>query len=131
MASHSKAQRSLGRVKGPLSLVAGDEEAALGLETAVRDHDAGFCNCRPIGRNRLIARGLILISRALGMQNSRSGQKGNQPCARPQCCNASAIGPSAKAGRKLSAPTSRMVPRSQAPNIAESLGTVPEVVGEA
>jgi hypothetical protein len=38
--------------------------------------------------------------------------------------------PSAKAGRKLSAATSTMVQRTKIPKIAESLGSVPKVVGQ-
>src|ERR1017187_2238298 len=46
-----------------------------------------------------------------------------------QCRNASAIGPSARAGRKHSAPTTKMVPRSRNPKAKESLGSVAAVVG--
>src|SRR5258707_13521280 len=48
--------------------------------------------------------------------------------ARPHCCNASAIGPSGKAGRKHRVPMSKIDPSRMDSNIAEALCTLPPVV---
>ena len=123
--SDAKSHPSLGAINGTLPLVAGDEETVLSLEAALGHDDAGFGNCRPIGGD-----GLAAIRLALAVKKSHSSQNANQPRSRVQRCKASAMGPSAKTGRKLSAPTNKIVPRTKAPKVTESLGRLPEVVGQ-
>src|SRR5580704_2283659 len=90
MAGHAKAHGSLGAVEAGLPQVVGDEEAVLGLESVLWDHDAGGGDCGPIGRARHVA-----IWLALAAEQNRSGQNGNQP----NCSHAISVAMPLRSGR--------------------------------
>jgi len=55
-------------------------------------------------------------------------QRGAVRCTLTQGCRCSAIGPSASAGRKQSAPTKTTGPSTKAPNVGVSHGNPPDCV---